>query len=350
MMLELGQVLQAQVAAALEAMGEELTETTDSGLTKVDKEVLMPLADLDRAWERIEARTPNPLADAVLHAKRAGKWQTSYVDAFLNLRDSDNRLHASIGGLQARTARMSISRPPLQQLPSGDWKVRRAIVADPGQLIIAADYAQVEMRVLAALSGDEAMTAAILGGLDIHNAVATGMFGPDFTKAQRKLAKTTGFGEVYGGGAVTLARQSGVTVEVAKEAKRLFADGFPGIKRYGKRLQARAQYGKKEVVTVSGRHLPLDRDRLYAATNYVVQSTSRDLLAQAIVDLFDAGLGDHLLLPIHDEILAQAPAAEAPEVVAEIGRIMGSNFYGIPILSDTEVYGPTWGHGYGATA
>ena len=133
----------------------------------------------------------------------------------------------------------------------------------------------------------------------------------------------------------------------AKSKHRIF---FPGIRRYGQRLQSRAQYGKREVVTVSGRHLPLDRDRLYAATNYVVQSTARDLLAQAIVDIFDAGMGDHLLLPVHDELVAQAPEKEAEEVIHEIGRLMGSTFYGIPIVSDPEVYGPSWGHGYGAPA
>ncbi len=124
----------AQVSAALAGMGEHLTERTPSGLIKVDKEVLMPLADLDREWERLEAREPNPLADAVLRSKRAGKWAKSYAQAFLDLRDPDDRLHASIGALQARTARMSISRPPLQQLPSKEARVRRAIIADPGNV------------------------------------------------------------------------------------------------------------------------------------------------------------------------------------------------------------------------
>lgn len=338
----------AQVSAALLGMGEELTERTPSGAHKVDKEVLMPLADLDRDWERIEARDPNPLADAVLRSKRAGKWRTSYAEAFLDLRDPDDRLHASIGGLQARTARMSISRPPLQQLPSGDWTIRRALVADPGNLIIASDYAQVEMRVLAALCQDPTLVEAIQSGVDLHDFTAARVFGPDFTKGQRKISKAIGFGKVYGGGLVTICRQTGASPEAVKPALLAYDKTFPGIKRYGAKLQRRAEYGKREVVTVSGRHLPLDRDRLYAATNYVVQSTSRDLLAQAIVDIFDAGLGDHLLLPVHDELVAQAPEADAEEVIREIGRLMNSTFYSIPILSDPEVYGRSWGHGYGA--
>ncbi|WDS52076.1 DNA polymerase I [Microbacterium phage Caron] len=335
-----------QIVEALLAMGETLTETTDSGAFKVDKGVLMPLADLDDDWNLRDARKPNPLADAVIRAKRAGKWRTSYVQSFLNLKDANDRIHPRIGGLQARTARMSISNPPLQQLPSGDWTIRRAMIADPGKLIIAADYSQVEMRVLAALCQDETLMDAIKSGTDLHDFTAARVFGPDFTKRQRKVAKAIGFGKVYGGGAATVSRQTGVPIPDVKPAMAAYDATFPGIKRYGARLQSRAQYGKREVITVSGRHLPLDRDRLYAATNYVVQSTARDLLAQAIVDIFDAGLGDTLLLPVHDELIAQADAKDAEEVIHEIGRLMESTFYTIPIISDPEVYGRSWGSGY----
>lgn len=340
----------AQVTEALVGMGEDLVETTPSGALKADKGVLLPLADLDMQWERMEARAPNPLADAVIRAKRAEKWAESYAQAFLDLRDGRDRLHPSIGGLQARTARMSVSNPPLQQLPSGDATIRRAIIADPGQLVIAADYSQVEMRVLAALADETTMQEAIKSGADLHDFTASLVYGDGFTKFQRKLMKGVGFGKVYGGGATTLARQTGADMDAVRHAIAEYDRVFPGIKRYSRKLSARAEYGKKEVVTPSGRHLPLDRDRLYAATNYVVQSTARDLLAQAIVDVFDAGLGDHLLLPVHDELIAQAPAADADEVVREIGRLMESDFYGVPIVSDPEVYGPTWGHGYGAAA
>lgn len=335
-----------QVSEALVAMGETLTKTTDGGALAVGKDVLMPLADLDQDWNLRDSRKPNPLADAVLRAKRAGKWRKSYVESFLDLKDAGDRIHPSIGSLQARTARMSISRPPLQQLPSGDWTIRRAMIADPGKLIIASDYSQVEMRVLAALCQDKTLVEAILSGTDLHDFTAAKVFGPDFTSRQRKIAKSIGFGKVYGGGAATVSMQTGVPEADVKPAMLAYDKTFPGIKRYGARLQSRAKYGKREVVTVSGRHLPLDRDRLYAATNYVVQSTARDLLAQAIVDIFDAGLGDTLLLPVHDELIAQADAHEAEEVIREIGRLMDSTFYGTPIVSDPEVYGRSWGSGY----
>lgn len=337
-----------QVAEALVGMGETLTETTASGALKVDKEVLLGLADLDRDWTRVGARDANPLADAVLRSKRAGKWATSYAQAFLDLRDADDRIHPSIGGLSARTARMSVSRPPLQQLPSGDWKIRRAFIADPGNLLVSSDFQAVEMRVLAALADVTKMKEALASGEDLHGYTAALIYGPEFTKRQRSLAKGVGFGKVYGGGAATLSRQTGAPIDAVREAIAAYDSVFPEIRRYANALQRRAEFGKREVVTPSGRHLPLDRDRLYSATNYVVQSTARDLLAQAIVDLDAAGLGDHLLLPIHDEILAQAPEAEAEDFARTLGEVMRSTFYGVEILADPEVYGRSWGDGYGA--
>lgn len=339
-----------QVIDALLGMGEVLTERTDKGTSfKVDKEVLLTLADLDRDLERIGARDPNALAEAIFHAKRAAKWSKSYAEAMLEGRDPDDRIHPSIASLQARTARMSISGPPLQQLPSGDATIRRCLIADPGMAIGGVDYKAVEMRVLAALADEKVMQHAIATGVDLHDYTAGMVYGPDFSKAQRKLAKMVGFGKVYGGGAATLRRQTGAELGAVKEAIAAYDRVYPGIKRYSRRLQSRAEFGKKEVVTPSGRILPLDRDRLYSATNYVVQSTARDLLAQALVDLEEAGLGEHLLLPVHDEVIFQAPIADAEEVAREIARVMESDFFGVRIEADPEVYGPTWGHGYGHT-
>jgi DNA polymerase I len=337
----------SQVAAALTGMGEELLEFTPSGGPKVDKGVLLPLADLGMGWDRLGLREPNPLADAVLRAKRAEKWDESYAKAFLQLRDSADRLHPMINSLQARTARMSVSRPPLQQLPSSDWRVRRALIADHGQVLVACDYEQIEMRVLAALAKEATMLEAIGSGVDLHDFTATSIWGPDFTKAQRKLAKGVGFGKVYGGGAETLSRQTGTDIDAVREAISAYDRTFPGIRRYSRGLQLAAEFGRREVVTPSGRHLPLDRDRLYAATNYVVQSTARDVLAQAIIALHEAGLSEFLLLVVHDELIAQAPRADAQEVMHAIKSTMEMDFFGVHLASDGEVYGRSWGHGYG---
>lgn len=341
----------AQISAALEGMGEILTETTDSGALKVDKEVLLPLADLDRKWQRIGAREANPLAEAVLRAKRAAKWKTSYADAMLALRDADGRIHPDIASLQARTARMSISRPPLQQLPSGDWVIRRAMQAEPGCVVGTVDYQAVELRVLAALSGDAQMTAAIHAGRDLHGFTAELIYGPGFTEYHRKVCKGIGFGKVYGGGPDTLSRQTGAPLDQVKAAIRAYDRAYAGVRRYSKRLQNRAEWGAKEVITPSGRRLPLDRKRLYAATNYMVQSTARDILAEALLRLDERGLTDYLRLPVHDEVVFVAPAADAQDIGREIQTAMAvEDFYGVPLTTDLEIGGRTWGSLYGAAA
>jgi DNA polymerase I len=332
----------SQVAEVLTALGANLVEKTETGNPKVDKAVLEALVSNDGPAA--------PAAAAVLRAKRAGKFRTTYVDGCMALRDAHDRVHPFINPLQARTARMSISDPPLQQLPSGDWRIRRLFVPSDGMAIISVDYSQVEMRVLAALSGDRNMTEAILSGEDLHSSAAKLMFGDDFTDKQRKLAKVAGFAKVYGGGAAVIARQTGVDLETAKHATSRYDRAFPGIKRYGRRLQDRAEHGARSVVTPSGRRLPLDRDRLYAATNYVVQSTARDVMAQALVKLDDAGLSDYLLLPIHDEVLAEAPAADAADIARSISEAMELDFMGIPLTTDTDVATGSWGTLYGADA
>ncbi|MFD6363496.1 DNA polymerase, partial [Streptomyces roseolus] len=187
-----------QVSSALVGMGETLTETTDSGALKVDKSILLDLADLDGQWQPRGTRTPNPLADAVLRSKRAGKWSTSYGIAMRDGLDDAGRIHPKINSLQARTARMSISGPPLQQLPSGDWTIRRALMAEPGHRIFSVDYAAVEMRVLAALADEGVMKKAISEGRDLHGFTAELIYGPNYTSFHRKLCKGVGFGKVYG--------------------------------------------------------------------------------------------------------------------------------------------------------
>ncbi|MFE5093268.1 DNA polymerase [Streptomyces sp. NPDC056638] len=337
-----------QVATALLGMGETLTETTDSGALKVDKSILLDLADLDQHWQPRGTRTPNPLADAVLRSKRAGKWSTSYGIAMRDGLDIDGRIHPKINSLQARTARMSISGPPLQQLPSGDWTIRRALLPDPGMRVFSVDYSAVEMRVLAALADETVMKRAIAEGRDLHGFTAELIYGPDYTSFHRKLCKGVGFGKVYGGGALTLSRQTGAPLPDVKKAIAAYDRTYRGIKRFSNRLQREARADGYIVWTPVGRRLPLDRDRVYAATNYMVQSTARDVLCQALLDMDDKGLTEYLLLPIHDEVLGCAPDADVEGVVKEVVGTMSMNFFGVPLDADPNdaIGGRSWGSRY----
>lgn len=324
----------AQVAEALQGLGWVPEEFTAGGAPKVDKTVLGDLAEQG-----------NAVAAAVMKAKRAGKFKVTYAEHMLEDVDSEGRIHPMINPLQARTARMSVSNPPLQQLPSNDWRIRKAIVADPGKVLWTCDYDQIEMRVLAGMAGETNMKSAIANGLDLHDYTAEMVFGKDFTKADRKLGKAIGFGKVYGGGAVTIARQSGAPEDDVRRAMQAYDAAYPGLKRFQRQLADRATVGKRQVMTGSGRPLPLDGDRLYAATNYVVQSTSRDVLAQAMLALDEAGID--MLMPIHDEVLGQCSADEYEDVGRVISDCMSMDLYGVRLTAGAELVGTNWGMGYG---
>lgn len=333
-----------QIIAALQGMGEQWTAETQGGQPSVGGEVLRGMADLDKGWERVNYREPNPLAEAVIKAKRAGKWLQAYAYGMLNVMDSNGRVHPNIRTLGARTGRMSVSNPPLQQLPKGDKRVRRSIIADPGYLIIGADYAQVEMRVMAALAGVPGMKDAIREGQSLHVYTADMIWpeGWDKNSWQYTGAKNTGFCKVFGGGVNKIAETAGIPYEQAKFINDAYERAFPEIRRYSQLLQNRARQGRLEVITPFGRHLPLDRKRLYSAVNYMVQSSARDIMLDGRIRIHEAGLDEYILLEIHDEILGQAPAAEAEDIVRTYGKIMETTFLDVPITSDPDVYGRSW--------
>ncbi|MFF7990316.1 DNA polymerase [Kitasatospora xanthocidica] len=338
-----------QIAEALAGMGEVLTERTASGAVKVDKAVLLALSDLDMQWKRVGACTPNPLAEAVLRAKRAGKWQVSYAQGLVADAGADSRFHASVNTLAARTGRMGVSR--VHQLPSSDFVVRRGFLADEGHVMMSCDFQAVEMRVLASLARVRRMIDGFVNGgvdFDIHMFTAQLVKGPNATKEDRKLYKSAGFGKVYGGGVSTLARQTGASEEEIRRAVAAYDRLYPEIRRASARWQREARANGMVAISATGRRLPLDRDRVFAVVNYLCQSAGRDLLGQAILNAEAAGLLDTMLLPIHDELLASVPAREAQEYAREYERCMTMSLYGVPIVAEAEIGGRSWGSLYGA--
>ncbi|AYN55911.1 DNA polymerase I [Microbacterium phage Coltrane] len=344
----------AQVADALLRSGAQLiernapTKANPAGSFKVGKEVLLPLAGFDEYWNPIEGfENPNPLAEHIALGKRDFRFADAYLGKFLDLMDENGRIHTNITGLEARTSRMAASDPPIQQLPAGDWKVRRAIVADPGNDFFSTDYAQIEMRIVAQLAGIRKMKEAILNGLDLHGYTAELAYGPGWTKQNRTHMKGAGFGIVYGGGAKGLAPKLGISYAAATRVVRAYNRVYPEIKRYSNKLQRDAKANGMVLRSPTGRILALDRDRTYAAINYMVQSTAADVLKNALEALFSAGLGDYINMPIHDEFVGQAPKADVADVAKEVARVMQTTIGDMILESDAEVYGSSWGHGYG---
>ncbi|MFJ9646710.1 DNA polymerase [Streptomyces sp. NPDC101206] len=340
-----------QIAEALLGMGETLTDRTAGGALKVDKAVLLAMADLDLRWERLGTRTPNPLAEAVLRSKRAGKWRSAYVGTFLETVDPSGRVHPNIQPLAARTGRMSVTRPALQTLPSSDQMIRRCLLADEGHVMISTDFQAVEMRVLAALASVRRMTEGFQSGgsdFDIHMFTAQLIKGESATQYDRKIFKGAGFSKVYGGGVTTAARQTGAAEADMARAFAEYDRAFPEIKRASVRWQREARATGMVTVSATGRRMPLDRDRAYAVVNYQCQSAARDLLGQAMLNAEAAGVGHLMRLPIHDELLASAPAADAQEVAREFEKAMTMSLFGVPIVATADVGRRSWGSLYGA--
>jgi DNA polymerase-1 len=234
---------------------------------------------------------------------------------------------------------MSITGIPAQTLPAGDSTIRKCFIADPGQLICSVDYNAQELRVLAALSKDRTMISAFRKDADLHQITA------DAADVDRRVGKMANFTTVYGGGAATLAKQAKVDLSVAKDTLAAFRRTYPGVARLSKEIMHEAQMNGY-VVTPTGRRLPVDKDRPYSALNYVIQSTSRDITARALIRLHEAGFTPYLRLPIHDEILASVPADAAQWGADKIGAIMEEKMGPVMITTGPEVYGRSWGDGY----
>lgn len=326
-----------QVGAMLIEQGWEPEEFTEkSGQPKVSDDVLTKLE-----------KGGNKLAEAVLNAKRAAKRNSSYVETMLELRDGDDRVHPLIAALRARTARMSISSPPFQQLPADDHVIRRCVVPGYGLVLVSTDYQAVEMRILAALAGVRRMRDAILEGADLHGYTAALIWGDDFTKAQRAIAKNIGFGKVYCGGIATLTRQTGTTEDEIRPAVKDYDKVFPEIRQYSQRMMDRAKRNGYRITTPFGRPLPVDDDRVYSVTNYIIQSTARDIFCTDLITMSDAGLEEYLRLPIHDEALSEVPKAEADDVAKEKELLMSwPEFEGIPLAAESDIFVNSWGDGY----
>ncbi|AUV62002.1 DNA polymerase [Mycobacterium phage SWU2] len=336
------------VADVLEEMGVRITGRTPSGKRQVNDDLLADLVKNGKA-------EVSEFSNAIIEAKKAGKWRKTWVDGFLKQKDSQNRCHASINPLRARTARMSITGIPAQTLPAGDWLIRRCFLADDGHRIASVDYQAQELRVLAALSKDPTMIQAFLNDEDLHLMTARAAWPDkdiDKDSPERKYAKVVNFGRVYGGGAKTVAAQTGLDLGMAQQVVAGFDKAYPEVQKLSQRLQKDAL--RNGYITtpfidgLGGRRLPVDPQRAYSALNYLIQSSSRDVTCRALLRLHDAGFTPYMRLPIHDEILLSLPAQQAVWGAERVGEIMTEQMGPVTIGTDPEVGQRSWGSLYGA--
>jgi DNA polymerase I-like protein with 3'-5' exonuclease and polymerase domains len=318
-----------QVVEILAARGLKPDQLTPKGNPKVDKVFL-------------NAHRDDPLVEATIEGKRAGKWRTTWVEKFLNACDQFGRVHPSTNTLRARTARFSITGIPAQTLPSGDSMVRSCFVADTDEVIVGVDYAQQELRFAAAKAPDARMIKAFRNNEDLHYITAETAW-PGRGLEMRKYGKGGNFATVYGGGARALMEQFDMTYEQAAAVIAAIRKAYPGLKILGDRLGLEAEKNGY-ITTWTGRKLPVDQHRLYAALNYYIQSGCRDITARAMIRLYDAGYVDHMRLAIHDEILFSLPNEQ--EMIDEIVSLMSTKVGPLQLPAEAKVGSRSWGSLY----
>lgn len=320
-----------QVISYLQRVGARLWKTTDKGNLSCDDDVMK---------EQEEAGIPGA---AELRKWRRAKWLINSY--FSNIRELnvDGVLRPSVKPTGARTGRMSVVQPALQTVPRGSI-VRDAFVAREGEVLLSADYDQLELRVLAHCAEEERMLEAIRRGEDLHDATARDLFGDGFTKAQRQICKNANFAAAYVSGVPTFARTAGIPIDQAQAFMDKYHSMYPGISQFHKKVindVIRDGY----VLTEWGRRIPVpERNAAYKGVNYKIQSTATaDLIKYKIVELSNAGLHDMFRLPIHDEVLMEVPKDIALEVKHEVDNILTeTQLFRCPLTASGDLY-RKWG-------
>lgn len=253
----------------------------------------------------------------------------------------DARARPTVYTLGTDTGRMSCVRPNLQQLPR-EGGVRACITADPGHVLVSADFSGVEIRVMAALSQDPTLIKILAEGGDLHAMVAEQAFGPNWTKADRYTAKRGVFGWAYGGGVASLARQVGVsepTMAAIVDSLQLVA---PAYVAWADEVKRQVRSGATAMPTYSGRTIHLPREFPHKAPNYCIQGTARELLVDALLAWDQTRWAGGVVLPVHDEIVAMVPEQDADEALAELVRCMTTELYGIDITAEAGTPSFAW--------
>jgi DNA polymerase-1 len=349
-----------KVADRLIELGIELTERTDTGRWKLDKEVLQSIIHLDDTEEQTLAveRTPGSLlAETVYNARRAQKICSTYFVNFLEGRDRNGDVvHPSIRTMGARTGRMSVTSPALQTLPRGRV-VRDAFIPREGNVLISTDMDQVEMRLLAHFGQESGLKEAFLAEEDFFNVIARQIFqDPTIVKGdpRRQITKNVSYAKIYGAGHAKMALTAGVPVEHIK-----YVDGgldalYPGIRRFQKEVeftaaQRLADEGQCYVTDPFGRYQPTEPDKAYALVNYLIQSTAASLLKQSLIQMDASGLGEFLILPVHDEVILDVPKEQVDDALPIIKDCMesgGGLEWFVPLTAGVDVMEDRWGSKY----
>ncbi|MBT3068886.1 DNA polymerase I [Rhodoferax sp. U11-2br] len=331
-------------------LGMPVVKKTATGARSTDEEVLEKLAE------------DYPLPAKLLEHRGLAKLKGTYTDKLAQLAlPSDGRVHTHYAQAVAVTGRLSSNDPNLQNIPirtPEGRRVREAFVAPPGSQIASADYSQIELRIMAHLSGDAALLLAFRDGMDVHRATAAEIFSIDTAQVsseQRRYAKVINFGLIYGMSAYGLAKALSIDNTAAKNYIARYFERYPGVKNY---MEHTRELAKRQgyVETVFGRRLQLSGIQTAkgallaglerAAINAPMQGTAADLIKLSMVkvqEVIDAQkLSTKMIMQVHDELVFEVPEGEVDWVRHEVPKLMaGVAQLKVPLLAEVGV-GLNW--------
>ena len=341
-----------QLVRLFEGLGAEITEFTPTGNKAVTKDQLklLTITGSDEVKK---------LAEITLKQRKADKLANTYFLNFIN--DNVNGfVHPSVKTLGARTSRMSIQNPALQTLPKGDDTVRTAFIPkDEDHVIITSDLDQVEFRMFASLSNDPNLVSlfnrADATGSDPFTEIGREIYNdPSMQRSdkRRNLIKGTVYGRLYGAGVAKQALTAGVAENQMRTVSDAFDTRFPGMALFQKQIEdagmrrLRAE-GQGYVYTWTGRRLPCDEDRVYTLVNYLIQGGAAEVFKSNLIKLDQADLTEFLIVPVHDEIVLNAPRKDAQEIMKVVKECMTTREgWSVPLTAGIDGPMENWGEKY----
>jgi DNA polymerase-1 len=341
-----------QLVRLLESLGAEINEFTPTGQKSASKDQLKLLM--------IEGNQEvKYLAENVLKQRKADKLANTYFLNFLE-KSVDGLVHPSVKTLGARTSRMSITDPALQTLPKGDETVRTAFIPrDENHVIITSDLDQVEFRMFASMSEDLNLISlfhkADATGSDPFTEIGRQVYqDPNMTRSdkRRDLIKGVVYGRLYGAGVAKQALTAGVPEEQMKSVSDSFDVNYPGMIKFQRKIENIGMErlkttGQGYVHTWTGRRIPCDEDRVYTLVNYLIQGGAAEIFKNNLVKLDQADLTEHLIVPVHDEIVLQAPREDAEEIMRTVKNCMTTTEgWEVPLTSGVDGPMENWGEKY----
>jgi DNA polymerase-1 len=341
-----------QLVRLLESLGAEITEFTPTGQKSATKDQLKLLTINGND----EVKN---LAEVVLKQRKADKLANTYFSNFLT-ENVNGVVHPSVKTLGARTSRMSIQNPALQTLPKGDDTVRTAFIPkDDDHVIITSDLDQVEFRMFASLSQDPNLITlfnrADATGSDPFTEIGREIYNdPTMQRSdkRRNLIKGTVYGRLYGAGVAKQALTAGVPEFQMKQVSDAFDARFAGMAYFQRQIEdagmrrVKAE-GQGYVYTWTGRRLPCDEDRVYTLVNYLIQGGAAEVFKANLVKLDQADLTELLIVPVHDEIVLNAPRKDAHEIMKTVQECMTTpEGWAVPLTAGIDGPMENWGEKY----